>query len=344
MICALSNALNRAGSPVTLMTWDLPSSVSCYPLDAGVDWLRLPASSGIGGRLHRTISLTKALYRSRADYVIGFAATSESAIFPACRLTRTRLIAAERNAPSIYHLRNTAPQRRRAMKRLGQAERIVVQLPGFKAGYPARLRDRIVDIPNPVTPATRRARPDRPDAAGRFSLLYTGRLNVRQKRHDLLLDAFAALSGAFPAWDLHLYGRGGYGATIAERARTHGLADRVFIHDPVKDLEPVYTSAHLFVLPSYWEGFSNSLAEALSHGLPAVGFAHAEGVGDLIGETNGWLARGENDLEAYVEVLRAAMGDGAERRRRGEAGARFMRQFEPDRIMDQWRTLLAGMR
>lgn len=49
-----------------------------------------------------------------------------------------------------------------------------------------------------------------------------------------------------------------------------GLKDLFAIHEAASDVEDVYRNSDIFCLPSFYEGTSNSLAEALASGLPAV--------------------------------------------------------------------------
>ena len=49
-----------------------------------------------------------------------------------------------------------------------------------------------------------------------------------------------------------------------------GLKDLFAIHESASDVEDVYRNSDIFCLPSFYEGTSNSLAEALASGLPAV--------------------------------------------------------------------------
>jgi glycosyltransferase involved in cell wall biosynthesis len=103
------------------------------------------------------------------------------------------------------------------------------------------------------------------------------------------------------------------------------------------DIFAAYARSHLFAIPSRWEGFSNALAEAMSHGLPAIGFRGAAGVAHLIadGET-GWLADGLDDEVALARALHHAMSDGAERLSRGRRAVAAMGAYEPEVQFDRW--------
>jgi glycosyltransferase involved in cell wall biosynthesis len=105
----------------------------------------------------------------------------------------------------------------------------------------------------------------------------------------------------------------------------------------IEDVGSLYRESHLLCLPSRWEGFPNVLAEALSHGLPVVGFEGCAGVRDLIQQgDNGLLAEGNGNVESLARCLRTLMEDDAMRARMGEAGIRSVEPYNPQHIFDMW--------
>ena len=59
-----------------------------------------------------------------------------------------------------------------------------------------------------------------------------------------------------------------------------------------------------------WEGFPNSVAEALSYGVPVGGFNDCDGVRDLIvdGE-NGWLVERRDPIKSIEHLLEKIYND-----------------------------------
>ena len=144
-----------------------------------------------------------------------------------------------------------------------------------------------------------------------------------QKRFDCLIRAFARIVAGHPEWRLVIVGEGPEEAALRGLIDDLGLAGRVEIQASRPDIFDAYTRAHLFAIPSRWEGFSNALAEAMSHGLPAVGFKDAAGVAQLIADgESGWLADNCDDDESLARALDDAMKNDEERARRGRLRAR----------------------
>ena len=111
-----------------------------------------------------------------------------------------------------------------------------------------------------------------PELAGKFVLLFMSRLHAK-KGLDLLAGAMAEVRRDHP--DLHLLLAGNDDGALAPfRARmaAAGLADRVTELGHVSGARArlAWGAADAFVLPSYSEGFSMAILEALACRLPAL--------------------------------------------------------------------------
>jgi GalNAc-alpha-(1->4)-GalNAc-alpha-(1->3)-diNAcBac-PP-undecaprenol alpha-1,4-N-acetyl-D-galactosaminyltransferase len=344
MICLLANALCERGFAVHMITWDEPQARAFFALDPRVVWSRLGFRSGATDKLRRTGALIRLLHNRRIRILVGFVMSGDKTVYAAAKLAGVRLIVAERSAPTIYHLKYGFAQRWLSFRMLHLADCITVQMPDFVAGYPASLRNRIEVIPNPVPEAERRARPDRAGTDSCFNLLAVGRLDGVEKCYEGLIGAFARIAGDHPDWHLRIVGDGSNRETLRRLAARGGVLERVCFEPWTSDVSGAYVSSHLFVMPSLWEGFPNALAEAMSHGLPAIGFRDAAGVVQLIAEgETGWLADGLDNEAALARVLSAAMADGAERARRGARAAESMAAYAPEAQFDRWARLLGTL-
>ncbi len=110
-------------------------------------------------------------------------------------------------------------------------------------------------------------------------------------------------------------------------------------------LADLYRSAHALLAPSRLEGFGLAVVEASACGLPVVA-ADAPGLRDTVHHhETGYLVPGD-DIEAYVQAIRALARDEALRTRMGENGrrwvcSRFTRQAMIHRHIDLYRKLSA---
>ncbi len=142
-------------------------------------------------------------------------------------------------------------------------------LPGYRG---LRLiQGNVVQPPNLSTlPAAPRSHYGIPLNA--FVLLFLGRLDVRVKGLDLLVEAFSCLPVdrfrlvlAGPDWQ-------GGRARLEQLAEQLGCRNRIHFPGPVYGGEKwsLLRMADLFVSPSRWDAFSIAQAEALTLGLPLV--------------------------------------------------------------------------
>lgn len=342
MILALAAGFSGQGHKVVIVTWDKLTDQPFYPIDSKYIWHRLGYSAGLVNKLQRVAALTKVLKAEKVDTLIGFVMSGDLTVFTAAKIASVTVIAAERNAPAMYEMIYSPLRRAVNFLQLHLADHVVVQFPRYASGYPAALHSRIVSIPNPVARPAAIARPDVPDASGRFRLLCVSRLDRRQKQIDVLIRAFAELGDRFPQWYLSIIGEGPERNGLEALAADLEVDGRVIFQGASQRVFEEYAASNLFVLPSAWEGFPNALAEAMAHGLPGVGFGGADGVADLVGSSNGWLAEGRGDPAKLAASLAEAMSSPTTRRIRGEAAASTMGRYRNDDVMARWLELAVG--
>lgn len=149
-----------------------------------------------------------------------------------------------------------------------------------EAGYAT---ERIVQIDNGVrippltTPATRdaaraalgeanhdlRLEPSAPLA------VYTGRLHSDKGLLDLV-NAWRPIAERWPAARLWLVGEGPQREDLFRRISDLDLKYRICLPGAFDDTEDVLQAADMFILPSYSEGMSLSLLEAMAAGVPVI--------------------------------------------------------------------------
>jgi glycosyltransferase involved in cell wall biosynthesis len=94
------------------------------------------------------------------------------------------------------------------------------------------------------------------------------------------------------------------------------------------------------VAPSLWEGFPNSVAEALAYGLPVGGFSDCEGVRDLIKhKENGWLISRTDPVNSQVVLLETIYQDRAHLSMFSETARLSVRKFQGEEPNDEWSQL-----
>ena len=144
-----------------------------------------------------------------------------------------------------------------------------------------------------------------PSAAAGLRILFVGRLIPRKGVADLL----AALRGVTDV-ALTVVGDGPERDALALYAANHGI-DATFSGNVEHSALPhLYRAHQLFVLPSYNEGMSNTVLEAMASGLPVV-VTDVGGSGELVDENGVVVPVG--DVEALRDAIVSFRDDPAGR-------------------------------
>lgn len=178
-----------------------------------------------------------------------------------------------------------------------------------------------------------------PAAVGQPVVLAVGR-HVAQKGLDLLLQAWPAVLAQVPGARLVIAGDGPLTATLQAEAAALGIAASVAWQPPTREIEALYRSAAVFVLPSRYEGLPLALLEAQALGLPSVAFDCPTGPRDVLGDDGLLVPPG--DVDALARAVVALLQDPERRRRMGAAAiARSRALFSPAQHFERWTALLA---
>lgn len=166
---------------------------------------------------------------------------------------------------------------------------------------------RVRRIPNIIEPDRLRQlsqKPNEPDNSNEvFSICTTSRL-TSQKRVDVLMYAAASLS-TFTPWQLDIVGDGEERTKLEELARRLGIAERVKFHGWLKNPYPIISRANIFVLCSAYEGFSNSVIEAMALRIPVVLSLHSVDAREMcaLGAALGFEVGDHTQLKSSIEFL-----------------------------------------
>ena len=347
MAITLMNEMVIRGHQVSLFTWDSDGDAkSFYQLDKNINWLKLvmgnPAEkAGLFLRLRRMMRVRAMLRENNPDVILAFQEGS---------FVTLRLYSVFQGIPVICAIRNS-PFRDPSIPVyppdwfthivLRLARLITVQFSRYSAFFPTRLSEKFRTIPNHVIPAQSFATPDA-DVSEKM-ILTTGRLSP-EKNQSALVSAFAKIASDFPDWKLVIVGRGVLEQNLKEQISTYkeDISKRIILAGVSDDVPSWLVRAHIFCLPSWWEGFPNSLAEAMAHKLPCVGFRDCDGVCDLIDDgVTGLLADGFKNPDTLAEKLAVLMNSPDLRKEMGIAGFEKTKQYDAAKVFDMWEDILS---
>ena len=165
-----------------------------------------------------------------------------------------------------------------------------------------------------------------------FLLLSVGELN-ENKNHQIIIRALAGLKN--PQIHYAIAGLGEKHDSLLALAEELGIRERVHLLGYRKDVVELYHCADVFCFPSYREGLSVSLMEAMACSLPVV-CSRIRGNVDLIDEKGGKLFD-PRDLESCLSALHSAADD--KEHRMGEHNSRRIRGFSETAVLDAMRSI-----
>ena len=173
-----------------------------------------------------------------------------------------------------------------------------------------------------------------------FVILYIGRMFDRQKNVSTLIRAFKGALGD----NLRLL-LVGDGPSLQNYRKLAEGDKRIIFGGGAKDddVGTIYDISSLFVLPSFWEGFSLTILEAAAHSLPMILSSNAY-VDDLKGEGLGRIASFDPH---NVEELRRkiiALYESKELRAAGaRASAKIHARFTENLMIEKYRKMISKL-
>lgn len=347
----IANCWNDAGDEVHLITIS-GEAEEFYPLHETVKrhWIGLDSDSAnfseaIGGNINRVRALRKVLKRVRPDILVGMMTGAAVIALLASRGLNMRVIVSERTYPPCYPLGYIWELLRRLT--YPWAYRVVMQttkgLNWLNRTIPAANG---VVIPNQVSYPLPQGIPavcvvDYVPVRTKM-LLAVGRLD-EGKQFDKVVEAFSRVASSYPDWHLVILGDG------PERGRLHdaitrlGLGGRICMPGRVGNVGDWYIRADLYVMSSRFEGFPNSLAEAMAHGCAVVSYDCDTGPRDIIRHgVDGLLVSPVGDVDALEKSLNRLMKDEGLRKAMSEKAIEVRERFSSERVLSQWKSIMKG--
>lgn len=322
-----------------------------YPLHPSVERIRLGLAgesrgmfSALASNAARIGAVRRLLLDLRPDIAVGMMTTANVLLALAGSGMGIPVVGSERNHPPALPVGQPWEVLRRWT--YGRLDALVALTKPSAAWLQQHTRARrIAVIPNAVPWPLPAGAPVRLPAelvpADRRVLLAVGRLN-REKGFDLLLRAFDLIAARFPAWDLVIVGDGPERPMLEQMVRDLGLAQRVVWVGRAGNVGDWYHRADLYVMSSRFEGFPNTLVEAMAHGVPAVSFDCETGPSDIIRhEVDGLLVPAQ-DRAGLNEALSRLMGDATLRTRFAARAVEVRERFSLSRVAALWEEVFSA--
>jgi glycosyltransferase involved in cell wall biosynthesis len=347
VVATLSNYWVQQGWDVTIVTLTNQGS-DFFRLEPRVRRVSLGVDEGGDGILPRIAAnyrrirrLRRVLRAERPQVAVAMMDTANIILALAgMRMDQIVLVGSERTHPPFSEI----PSHWHVIRNVGYRylHAVVAQTRTSAAWLKTSTQARDVRvIPNPIELPLDRHPPivvaDRVGETDRI-LLAAGRL-VPEKNFATLIGAFSKTASDVSDWKLIILGDGPERRALTEQIVSANLTKRVLLVGEVGNIGDWYAAADLYALSSSFEGFPNTLLEALSYGLPAISFDCDSGPRDLIRNGVDGLLVPVGDVEAFASSLRRLMLDD---RLRCEFSARAIEaraRFSVPTVAAEWESL-----
>lgn len=363
--CEFANEMQRRGHRVSLVYSDVKQGNFYYPLHEGIPAIDIRHFKGqsisypwylkVKREFYRTFDAQKArtvnndfaekyllknlketLQECQPDVIVSFQPAASKMLL--CDLKTTiPVITMSHGDPEDYF--HTYPKEE--IPALEKSTVCQVLLPSFAAHLKNHL-------PNVKTVVIGNAIPQydvQADLAAKkdtYKIIFVGRLSKNHKRPHLLIEAFAGLADTFPNWNVELWGAEdgkAYYKELQLLIHKNHLENRVFLKGATNDVPNVLQQGDIFAFPSAYEGFGMALGEAMSMGLPAIGYKNCSAVNELIEDgKNGYLC--EDGVKALQFALQKLMKNQSLRVQLGINAKKSMRKYSSKIVWNMWEKLL----
>lgn len=329
MFSWLANALSDSGHDVTVCTW-IGGNVELH--DENIRRINLDLSStGFFGVCRAIRSVVKQV---NADVCISFLLDANVYNTIACIGRRTKSVICERNdpfKPRYYKLKFWKPLFRFADGAVFQLEEV--------ASFYSNIKGITAVIPNPVicnSSVMLNSIQQRPN-----EINVLGRLDIFQKRHDIMIRAFAEFLHQYPSYILCFYGDGPDKGKMIPLIQELGIQDRVFFKGITYKPQEVMANGKFFVLTSDFEGIPNSLIEAMSIGMPCiVTDCRPGGARSLIEDGKNGFIVNKGDYHAIASKMKWMITHPQKADAIGQCAKEICNKFSEDKIVNLWNDFL----
>ena len=334
MLAFLADSLADAGMDVTFLTYRAGNDSRRLSDSVKREHFELESEGGSIKEYIRTVAfLRKYIRREKFDLAIAFLLPSQVRLIPACKGTGTKVLLSQRGDP--YHNEDYSHGKLISWLNnylFGKGDFYVFQTEKAKKYYPEKIRRRSTVIPNPVMPVKRTA--SRTPESTEKRIVSVGRLEIMQKRQDLLIEAFNKFSSEYPEYILEIYGGGEDEEKI--RNLTAGN-EKIKLKGVSPNIPSAIENAAMFVMTSDYEGIPNALAEAMSLGLPCISTDCSPGGAALLIENgeNGLLVPA-GDSGKLAEAMKKYIDDPEYAEQMGRNATEIVEKFSQEKILDQW--------
>lgn len=162
-------------------------------------------------------------------------------------------------------------------------------------------------------------------------LLSVGELN-KNKNHSVIIQALAELK--LPNVKYLIVGKGSLKEELDEKIKALSLEAQVRLLGYRTDIADLYKASDIFVFPSYREGLSVSVMEAMASGLPCI-VSKIRGNVDLIDDNNGGYLCAPTDQGSFALAMKDLIQNEETRLAFGRYNQQKVKEFSIETVLER---------
>ena len=334
----VANQCARKGHDVTILTYrDKEVRQFVDPLVKLVQE-QLEDTGGKANTIATVRWIHRFINKSKFDIGVAFLSPSMLRLALSAKGTDMRVVFSHRGDPYYSGTENSF--KLKAINRLNrwafnQAAGFVFQTKMAQAYYSNSIKERSVVIPNPIRPLERTVVRN---GNVRKSLVSVGRLDLKQKRQDVMIEAFNIISSKYPEFRLEIFGDGEDETKVKQMAASN---PKILLMGKTSNVVEAIQNAWAIVQSSDFEGIPNVLLEAMSLGVPSISTdCSPGGAAMLIHNRENGILTPRGDAKALADAMEYMISHPLESETMGKNGMKVNELFPENVIAEKWLSFL----
>lgn len=335
-----------AGHNITLVTsappstdyFAVPAEVSRISLDLTYRAASLPVK--VIRNLRRILVLRKAIRNVAPSTIVSFMDGNNVIATLAAFGTGIPIVISERSDPTRAEIPRAWTFLRK--RTYPMAALLVVQssmqLEWACTNFPS-LRSLVIPNPLGVDPtagvAGGRSIVPLPHSTRPQVILTVGRL-APEKQIDKLIGVFERFSDIHSGWKLQIVGEGSERASLENLIAASRHGSRIELLGAIQDPSNHYSNARIYVMCSKFEGFPNSVIEAMAFGAAPIGFNCAKCLSDIIENGFSGIIVQPDDWDGLLKSMIDLATDAKSQAKISLAASKRGRSFSSTVVSSQW--------
>jgi len=277
--------------------------------------------------------IRKSIKQIKPDKIICFMPQSLIYVYYALYFSkyRKKIAFAVRSNPLISENKKITKLQMHIVKKIN---RIITQNQGQALCFSKQIQSKIVVIPNPMYDELFEIQKKYCDKVEK--IVSVGRL-VEKKNYNLSIEAFYEIHKTNPKIKYYIYGSGPDQEKLQQKINDLNLQENVILMGFENNRNIIYPDKDIYLMTSKYEGMPNTLAEAMTIGLPSISTNCDFGPSDLIINDDMGILVNDYEVKTIVDSLNNMINNYDLFVKKAKYAKEILRQnYSYEKILEKW--------